>query len=126
MLGFKRKDRIERRVSAAVAAVQSGKRWRMLLTFQALSPLLTGDVLAELFLMVEDLTSGVDETALLQAAKISGKIDAPRILRAVAADDVLELQAATGSDRLEKVFAPLLALVAALKEARARLDAGKA
>jgi hypothetical protein len=126
MLGIKTKDRIERRVSAAVSAVQSGKRWRMLLAYQALSPLETGDVLAELFLMVEDLTSGVDESALLQAAKISEKIDAPRILRAVAATDVVELQAATGSDRLEKVFATLLVLVAALKDARARLDTGKA
>jgi hypothetical protein len=98
----------------------------MLLAYQALSPLETGDVIAELFLMVEDLTSGVDETALLQAAEISNKIDAPRILRAVAATDVAELQAATGSDRLEKVFATLLVLVAALKDARAQLERSKA
>lgn len=125
MLGIKVKDRIERRVSAVIDAVQSGKRWRMLLAYRALAPLETGDVLAELFLMLEDLTTDVDQTALLQAAKVSEKIDAPKILKAAADANPVELMAATGADRLEKVFASLFVLVAALRDARAELDRSK-
>jgi hypothetical protein len=125
MLSIKGKDRVERRVSAVVDAVRSGKRWRMLLAYKALSPIETGDVLAELFMMLEDITSGVDEAALLEAAKVPDAIDAPAILKAAADADLVGLMAAAGAEHLEGVFAKLFVLAAALKDASAHLDADK-
>lgn len=126
MAGTAVKDRVERRVSAVLDAVQSGPKWRIGLAYLMLLPLDTGDVIAELFLWIDDLKSGVDESALLQAAKVPASVDSRRILQAVTTRDVAELQAATGSTRLQAALPPLLILVVALKEGRARLDAGKA
>lgn len=114
-------EQIEQLVLAAISAVQSGNRAEIAAAYEGLAPLETGDVIAELSLWIEDLTTGVSEASLLQAAKLPLPPQPTKILRAVADRDIAGLQAAVGSNGLEKIFASLLVLVAALKDARTRL-----
>ncbi|OAD97735.1 hypothetical protein A6A22_20240 [Arthrobacter sp. OY3WO11] len=108
-------------VLMAISAVQSGNQADILTAFEALAPLETGDVISELFLWVDDLTSGVAEDSLLQAAELPVPPRTTEMLKAVTDRDLGGLQAAVGSDQLEQVFASLLVLVAALRDARSRL-----
>lgn len=114
-------DQIEQLVLTAIMAVQSGNRADTLAAFEALAPIETGDVISELFLWIDDLTSGGVQDALLQASELPIPPRSTEMLQAVKDRDLGGLQAAVGSDQLEKVFASLLVLVAALRDARARL-----
>jgi hypothetical protein len=114
-------DRVEELVLAAITAVQSGNRDDIEAAFEALAPVETGDVLAELCLWIEDLTAGVTQESLLQATELPVPPRSPEILKAAVDGNLAMLQTAVGSQQLEKVFSSLLVLVAALKDARTRL-----
>lgn len=117
-------DEIERRVLLAITAVQRGNRADIISAYEGLGPLETGDVIAELFVWFEDLTDGVEISALLQATTLPMPENPEKIIEAVRNVDIVGLQVAVGSDGVEKVFAALLVTVAALKDGRERLRAG--
>lgn len=114
-------DPVEELVLAAIGAVQSGNRADIVAAYEALAPLETREVIAELFLWVQDLTSNVAEGSLLKAVELPLPPRPTEMLRAIADRDLGGLQTAVGSERFETVFASLLVLIAALKDARAKL-----
>lgn len=114
-------DRIERKVHAAVNATRSGKRLRIMAAFIGLSKLETGDVVAELFMLVEDAVEGVDRDALLEAATLPPAWNGTALIQAVHDRSLADLQAEFGSEEPGKVVASLLVLVADLQDARAKL-----
>lgn len=114
-------DRVERLVLNALDAVQSGSKAEITSALEALAPLETGDVFAELFLRTQELTSGIDEETLLEAVELPLPPNPTEILHAIHATDIRGLQVAVGSESLMKIFASLLVLIAALKDARTRL-----
>ena len=116
---------IERRVLIAISAVQTGNRADIVSAYEGLAPLETGDVIAELFLWMEDLTDGVEVEELLQAIALPLPPNPAKIIESVLIQDIAGLQIAVGSDKLEKVFTALLVTVAALKDGRERLLALK-
>lgn len=116
-----KEDNVAPLVLAAINAAATGEHAEIASAFEAIAPFNAGDVVAELFLWVEDLTSDVDLNALLAAVALPIPPRAPDIIAAMLAYDMQRLQAAMGDARPEKVFASLLALVAALKDARTRL-----
>lgn len=122
MQNTKGKDKIERRVSAAMDAVRSGGKLRLAAAFVAMSRLETGDVISELILCVEDATDGVDTSALLEAANFPDKLNAAELLTAALSCDLGQMQTAVGSDRLDKVLPSLLVLATGLTDARKQLQ----
>lgn len=113
-------DLIESAVRAAVEAVQSGKQGRIAQAYEALATLETGDVIAELFLWVDDLV-GERETTDVDVRLPPNGHD---VLDAVKARDLTALQQAVNSDQVEKVLTNLLLIIAAMKDAR-EADAGR-
>lgn len=114
-------DQVEELVLSAITAVQSGNREDIEAAFEALAPVETGEVLAELCLWVDDLTAGVTLESLWQAIELPIPPRSPEILKGAADGNLAMLQTAVGSKQLEKIFSSLLVLVAALKDARTRL-----
>lgn len=112
---------IERLVLTAIKAVQSGDRDRVNSAYEALAHISTLDVIAELFLCIQDYTEGVDLTELLDVATLPLPPKPRQIIAAVAARDLGAVQQATGSDRPERAFATLLVLAASLGDARQRV-----
>lgn len=114
-------DQIERLVAAAIDAVQKGDRAGIEAAFEALAPLETGDVIAELFLLIDELSAGVHQPALLRAVELPVPPRAEKILAAARRTSLPQLMIAVRSVRLEKAIASLTVLVAALKDARTRI-----
>ena len=113
-------DAVAGRVAAAVCAVQGVDRAAIAAAYDALAPLDTGDVLAELCLCVDEATAGVDIVQLVKSARLPLPPDPLRLIDAVRARDLPALQAATGQERPEAVFAALMVLAGSLQDARTR------
>ena len=109
---------VEALVLTAIEAVRSGDRDTVSRAYEALAPIETGEVIAELFVWVDDLVDGIDVDELLDSVALPLPPKPHEVLASVESRDLRELQDAVGTDRPERIFATLLVLVAALKNAR--------
>ena len=112
---------VEVLVLAAIDAVQSGDFDRIEAAYEELAPIEAAEVLAELFLWVEDLTEGVDVPTLVSKAELPIPDESLAIIDAVKVPDLVALAEAVGSGQADRIFATVLVLVASLKDARARM-----
>lgn len=114
-------DIVSKLVLETIDAVQSRDETKIVDAYLNMAFLETGDVVSELFLWIDDLTVGIDDRKLLEACVLPVPPNSVEIIRAARNINLSQLQDAIGSDRLEQALSALFALVASLKEARARI-----
>ena len=114
-------DVVMRRVADVVAAAKTDDRAQLERAFRALSPLDSGDVIAELFLRIKEATTGVELDALLSAAELPLPSKSRELVAAVRNNDLGAVSAAIDEKTPERLFATLVVLAASLENARRRL-----
>lgn len=115
-------DEITKRVAAAIDAVESNKKWRIIIAYSRLAKLNVGDVFAELILCVEDITIGIDKDKLLSAGKFHPRFNPQEMLGALENRDLATFKKAAGAnDDMHQLFTSLIVFAVVLKETRAKL-----
>lgn len=115
-------DKIYRRVAAAMSAVESNQKLRIMLAFAGLSKLETGDVFAEVILRIDEITSGIDTDELLSAGKFHSSFHPEKMLEALQHRDLESFNRACGAENINQTFSSLMVFAVVLKETRDKLD----
>ncbi len=116
-------DQYETLVGNAVSALQSGSEKRVEAAYAALEPLDFGELVAELYVWVEDAIEGVDVDTLIAAASMPLPPNPKKMIAAVQARSLDELEAAANAHTPAKFLAALFVLIASLNDARTRVQA---
>lgn len=111
----------ERAVADAISAILEGTEDDVTAAFTRLGELQAVDVVAELFLWVEDLTEGVDLDSLIAAARIPLPEGTREIVESVLSRDMKALGEVTSTHDLGAAVQAILTVVVSLKDARTRL-----
>jgi hypothetical protein len=111
-------DLIEQGVSRVIDAIMDGSEAQITTAFDNLATLDGAEVIAELFLWVEDMTEGVDLERLIAVTRIQLPEHPAEIVNAIKARDIPALERVTSTTELTVVVQILFNLIIAFKDAR--------
>lgn len=111
----------EKLVNDAVTATQAQKRFKILITFIKLFRLPLDELFAEVCIQIQDATQDQDIAKLLEAVTLPTPPEPLRLILGAWKGDTDDLLEYSGKNPI-KLLSSLIVLLAALKDARARLD----
>ena len=114
-------DNCQRLVGIAVAELRKPSESGMARSFEALSVIPLDDLLAELGLWIEEITSGRDVPQLIAAAELPLPENPGSLVDIVIRNDLKDLHKYVDGD-LVKLIASMIMLIASLQEAGERVS----
>ena len=116
---------VEVAVDNAITSILDGSEAETEAAFHALAGYDAAEVVAELFLQVEDATDGIDVDDLIAAAEIPLPDNPREIVAAIRARDMKALEAATSHDDLNVAVEAILNVIVSLRDARHHIGLGE-